>query len=284
MNGSLFPLRIALGVSGSLLSLGLALVQAQVPASQPQAPNAPGAVSAPQGQPAQGQPGHGQAGNQIGDREMTEALLVDNQGEVAMAQFALQKTQNQEVRQFAQKLIDDHQKMIDSLKQAGAGEGATAATTGQSTTGQSTTGQPATAGASGQARPDPNATAASDRRNSVNPGAAELGAGQGSSGPTDFVSLKRELGKQCLQSSQRELGSKQGAEFDKCYIGMQIAAHQHAVDTLTVFRRHASDPLGRTIDEGLPVVQAHLEHAKQLMKQLESATPSTANSTDQPKR
>jgi len=282
---------MALGVSGTLMSLGLALAQAQVPAGTQQqapagaqqAPNAPGAVSAPQAQPGRTQPGqtqHQQAamhGKQlIGDRELAEALLTDNQGEVAMAQFALQKTQNEEVRQFAQKLVEDHQKMIDSLRQAGAGSG-DAAAAGQASASQ--------AGTTGQARPDAGATAAADRRNSVNPGAAELRAGRGPAGGTDFVSLKRELGQQCLQSAQRELGSKQGAEFDKCYIGMQIGAHQHAVDALTVFRRHASDQLGRTIDEGLPVVQAHLEHAKQLMKRLESGTPSTAaGSSDQPKR
>jgi len=267
MNGSF---RLALGVFGSLLSLGLALAQAQQPAAtQQQAPNAPGAVSAQQGQPGQGQPGQGQAtrtGGQIGDREMAEALLIDNQGEVAMAQFALQKTQNQEVRQFAQKLVEDHQKMIDSLRENGATGGGAAA--------------------AGGAQPADGGTAGDSRRNSVNPGAAELQAGRGGAmaGGTDFVSLKKELGQQCLQSGQRELGSKQGAEFDKCYIGMQIGAHQHAVDTLTVFRRHSSDQLGRTIDEGLPVVQAHLEHAKQLMKQLESGTPSTAASSEQPKR
>nr|AXL05479.1 hypothetical protein VT03_24070 [uncultured bacterium] len=268
MNGSLFPLRVALGVSGSLLSLGLALAQAQVPAgNQQQAPNAPGAVSAPQSQPGQVRQDQGRAGmHPVGDRELAEMLLVDNQGEVAMAQFALQKTQNQEVRQFAQKLIDDHQKMIDSLRQLGAGGAAEGGQAGQAAT--------ATAGA----------TAANDRRNSVNPGAAELQAGRGPTGGTDCLNLKRELSQQCLQSSQRELGSKEGAEFDKCFITMQVGAHQHAVDALTVFRRHSSDQLGRTIDEGLPVVQAHLEHAKQLKKQLESGTPSTASSSDQPKR
>jgi predicted outer membrane protein len=285
MYGSFSPLRVALGVSGSLLSLGLALVQAQVPATtQQQAPNAPGAVSAPPVPPGQGRPGLAQAGqdqakhgqNQIGDRELAECLLIANQGEVAMAQFALQKTQNQEVRQFAEKLIEDHQKMIDSLRQAGAGGGA-AAVPGQA--GQAA----ATPGTTGQAQPAANTTAASDRRNSVNPGAAELLTGRGPAGGTDFASLHREMAQQCLQSSQRELGSKQGVEFDKCYVGMQIGAHQHAVDMLTVFRRHSSDQLGKTIDEGLPVVQAHLEHAKQLMKQMESGTPSTAKSSDQPK-
>jgi predicted outer membrane protein len=325
MYGSMSPLRVALGVSGSLLSLGLALAQAQNPAGSQQAPNAPGAVSgqAGQGQSGQGQSGqgqsgqagqsqsgqagqsqsgqagqsgqsqsgqagqagHGQAGHgamrsggQIGDREMASALLVDNQGEVAMAQFVLQKTQNQEVRQFAQKLIDDHQRMIDSLKQAGASESGA----GQG----SAAGQGSRSGSStaAQGQPGSDATAGTDRRNSVTPGAAELQAGQGQGGATDFASLKHELGQQCLQSSQRELSSKQGAELDKCYIGMQVFMHQHAADTMTVFRRHAGEQLGRTIDEGLPVVQAHLEHAKQLMKQLESSSPSTADKSDQPKR
>jgi hypothetical protein len=159
---------------------------------------------------------------------------------------------------------------------------------GQSQTGQGQAGQ-GQAGqgqaAQGQAQPGTGAVAGNDRRNSVNPGAAELQPGRGQmGGATDFVSLKHELGQQCLQSGQRELGSKQGAEFDKCYIGMQIAKHQEAADVMTVFRRHASGQLGQTIDEGLPVVQSHLEHAKQLIKQLESSTPATASGEQGSKR
>jgi predicted outer membrane protein len=95
-------------------------------------------------------------------------------------------------------------------------------------------------------------------------------------GDSSFVALKRELGQECLQSAQRELGEKQGAEFDKCYIGMQLAAHKHMLDTLKVFKRHASPDLGKILDDGIATTEDHLMHAKDLMRSLDEKASSTA--------
>jgi putative membrane protein len=87
----------------------------------------------------------------------------------------------------------------------------------------------------------------------------------------DFLSLHRELGQACMDSTRQELESKQGAEFDKCYVGMQIGAHKHMLDTLKVFRNHASPQFQQTLTQAIDTTQQHLDHAKKLMKDLEKS-------------
>jgi hypothetical protein len=100
-------------------------------------------------------------------------------------------------------------------------------------------------------------------------------------GSVDAAALARELGQQCLETHRKELEKKQGAEFDKCYVGMAIGAHAKANDEMTVFSRHASERLRAVIQEGQPIVQSHLEHAKSLCKQLDGASNSdTRNAKD----
>jgi hypothetical protein len=50
---------------------------------------------------------------------------------------------------------------------------------------------------------------------------------------------------------------------------VQVMEHMGMVDKLEVFSRHASPELQAVLQEGLQTAQQHLEHAKQLHKQLE---------------
>jgi predicted outer membrane protein len=98
------------------------------------------------------------------------------------------------------------------------------------------------------------------------------GAGRNPTGNNvtlDPVNLKMELKEQCLSSARSELEQKSGAEFDKCFMGMQVMEHVAAVDTLTVFQKRASPELAQTLTEALTTVQAHLEHARSLAKKLD---------------
>lgn len=94
-------------------------------------------------------------------------------------------------------------------------------------------------------------------------------------GGNELMQIKQEIADRCLASAQRELNAKQGKEFDKCFIGMQIGAHMHMVDTLSVFNNHASAELQQVIEEGLKTSQQHLEHAKMLAKKLDDSSAAT---------
>ena len=51
-----------------------------------------------------------------GDRVFVETALKGGMTEVQLGQLALQKSSNADVKQFAQKMVDDHTKMNDQLK------------------------------------------------------------------------------------------------------------------------------------------------------------------------
>jgi predicted outer membrane protein len=95
-------------------------------------------------------------------------------------------------------------------------------------------------------------------------------------GGLNFVAISRELGQKCLESARRELQTKSGADFDRCYVNMQVGNHMHMVDMCEVFRNHASESLRAPIGDALRVAQQHLQHAKELAKKVEGKSASGA--------
>lgn len=239
------------------------------------------------------------------DSVLATWLLVDNQKEVELAQIAQERAKNEEVKQFAKRMADEHRSIVTKLQKFASGTGIGTGTgtgmdrdDGRDPTGTGTRRDPADAtgrrdtGATGQTdptRPDrtgqdptrPGQDPTRPGQDPTRPGQDPTRTGQpgqiGNQGtlgqqagkPLDFVALTRDLGRECLATARRELEQKSGAEFDKCYMAMQVAAHMAAVDKLEVFRNYASGELRQTIMEGLPTVQAHLEHAKNVMQKLE---------------
>ena len=87
--------------------------------------------------------------------------------------------------------------------------------------------------------------------------------------PLNFVALTREIGQKCLDLVQSDLKEKEGAQFDKCYIGGQIGMHMHVLAELEVFRNQASPELASVLDKGIETTKGHLEQAKTIAQALE---------------
>jgi len=189
------------------------------------------------------------------DQQLAAWLLVDNRGEIALAQLAQEKSSNSEVRKFAQHLIDDHSKTVEKLERfAGTHQrtrGGDNRETGNRETGNRETGNRETG----------------NRRQGANEQFAAGGQARTAAG-LNFTRIKQQLGQQCLASSKRELEQKDDHEFDECFIGMQIAKHMEMIDTLKVFSHYASENLDQVIEEGEQAAEEHLDHAKELIKQL----------------
>ena len=156
-------------------------------------------------------------------------LLLDNEKEVALSQIGEQKAKSSEVKEFAKQMISDHKAMIAKL-------------------------QPLGSVAAG--------TASRDSEAAPKPASARIEE-------SDFLALKKDLTQQCIQSAKRELDKASGAEFDKKFMTFQVLAHMEAVDTLTVFQKHASPQLRGILSEALKKVEAHLQHAKQVCEKAE---------------
>jgi predicted outer membrane protein len=175
----------------------------------------------------------------LADQQIAACLLVGNQGEIALAQLAEQKAKHKDVKEAAKQMVEDHTKLVHELNRwAGRwanNQQAGAGQVPQVQTGQFQNGQPM--------------------------------ADQG----LDFVAIHQQIGQQCLESAKREFNEKQGDEFDKCYIGQQIGAHMHMLDTLKVVRQHASPQFAQVLAQGEQTTQKHLDHLKHIMKELESS-------------
>jgi predicted outer membrane protein len=94
------------------------------------------------------------------------------------------------------------------------------------------------------------------------------GSRAGAGGGLDWVSVKQEIGQQCLESIKKELSAKQSNEFDQCFMTQQAMAHQKMVDELTVLRNHVSGEMRQKLDKDLQTAQHHLQMAKDLAKKV----------------
>lgn len=98
------------------------------------------------------------------------------------------------------------------------------------------------------------------------------GGAAGHAGGLDWVQIHHQVGQQSLASIKEELNSKQGKEFDHCYMGQQIGAHMKAMDELKVLRNHASPELRPKLDKELETATAHYKKAKQIEEGLEGGS------------
>jgi predicted outer membrane protein len=242
-------------------------------------------------------------------------LLIKNQMEIELSQFAAQQSQNPEVKQFAQQMVQDHQKMVQQLQEiAGAqndgargpsspglnsqsGRGGATTSSNNSNrlngTGGSTSREAGgiSGGASGSNRLGAGATAASANNPDLGAATGQSRSLPGSSGTNtqpqasgktrsgsaissdgtiqQLIQMNQQIAQRQGQAAREDLQQKSGAEFDKCFVGTAIMKHTDMVAELEVIEQQGQGRLAQVAQQARPVAQQHLDHAKQLMKQLE---------------
>jgi predicted outer membrane protein len=196
----------------------------------------------------------GVRGRTQSDSQLATWLATDNEGEIELSKFATQRAKNDEVKKFAQHMVDEHTEFLKKLQRMGA----LASTGSGSAPGKTATRlddtskrQPETA----QTRPGDDTTV---RRGYLDP-----------DGRIDLARIKQEIGQQCVQTFKKELSEKSSDEFDQCYMGLQIGAHLGMSDTLMVMKTYASPELRELIMEGEKATKKHLDEAKDIVKRLD---------------
>ena len=180
------------------------------------------------------------------DKHIAVCLTLGNEGEIALAEFAKQRTQNDQVKQFADTMIEQHQQALSKLEQA----------------------VPQVADINLSLQGGQSGQAATRRDPQAQPGQA--------GGPHAMVALERQAAQNRLQLTASELGQKQGAEFDKAYIGQQCVAHIDMLAKLKASEQFASANLKPVIQEGAQMAQQHLTKCKEIMKTLDGARAQTS--------
>jgi predicted outer membrane protein len=257
------------------LSLALAgLLTTSVIAQQAQPPAAQNTQVRPQGAAVR------QGGqNERLDEFIASCLILENQNEIAAAKLAQQHAKSSDIKSFAQEMEKDHSQFISELAKfakedfknrktenrgSESASGATSRNDQPSATNRAANANPARGG---EARPAAGTPATGTPATTVAAGAAQ---NRGEDVLQTQLQIKHEIADQCLNSASRELNSKKGAEFDECYIGMQIGMHMKMIDELKVLERHVSPQLKSTLSDGRQTAENHLEKAKKLHKDLAS--------------
>jgi predicted outer membrane protein len=200
-----------------------------------------------------------QAGGQNQDIErfLASCLLAKNQAEIELSKFAQQQAENPQIQEFAQQMAQDHQQLVEQL-------------------------QPL-AGQQGQVRQNDVQRQTSDTtRLPGSPGAAQTetrttrtltatGGSQDSGAIERLIQIEKQVVERQSQGAREMLQQKQGNEFDKAFLGMTISAHANSLAALEVIEQQQLGQLAQVAQQARPVVQQHLDHAKQLMEQQQRA-------------
>jgi len=214
------------------------------------------------------------------ERYLASCLSIKNQAEIEANEFAQQQAENPEVKQFAQQMVKDHQQLAQKLQQVPSFQ-VSAQRSSQ------------TPGARGQfdaqqqandtTRPPGSQAPPGLNRNANQALTADQPAGQ-SGALKELLDVDRQITDRCWQMMREELQAKSGPEFDKCYLGIQIGGHTHMLAALEVIEQQTQGELRQVAQEARPTVQQHLDHAKELFKQLEASSRTGAQAERQPNR
>ncbi|HEV2969886.1 MAG TPA: DUF4142 domain-containing protein [Pirellulales bacterium] len=187
-----------------------------------------------------------------------------SQQEIDLANFALKHTQNEEVRKFAQKAIEDHTNLDNQLQRFTSAEG-------RGQPGNQTSAQPGTSAAAqpgtetvGQPGTQPGAPASTEPGSKAN----------------EFEKIRQEIGNQVVQSIERELGQYQGSDFDRAYVGQQFWAHVVFIASATAGGNHVSPDLKQVVDQGTKTAQMHLDDCRKLIRDLSANVARSAGTTE----
>jgi len=202
------------------------------------------------------------------DSMLVTCLIKENENEVAIARYAQKQAKHKDVQDFAEQMVKDHTAFIKKLEKFDHNR------TGTKDRDSERTGA--------KADRDTDKTAAKNRDNdrdtTRDKTTAEGDRGAHGNTLSTMMQIGDEVAKKCLATQLRELGQKEGNEFDKCYIGSQIHAHLKMTDMLDVYKKHVSSELREVLSDGEDTAKEHLSHAKRIMKELESSSSNKTTS------
>jgi len=200
-----------------------------------------------------------------------DCLILKNEEEIQILQFALPKIQDNDLKQSAQKMIEDHQQAISKLERFAGHRG------GHSQTNVSSTQAPAnpvpgnTTGASGTAVTSREA-GRTQTREALRVGTEERQGGTAAS-HSDAHDAMYQLAlrekDECLKLTEADLNKQQGAKFDKVLAGQQCVMHTGMLAHLKALQQsQTSSEFGQLVQNLEKTTQHHKDTLDGMMDKL----------------
>jgi len=217
------------------------------------------------------------------EKFLASCLLLNNKAEIELSELAAQRAQNPQVKEFAQQMIKDHQQMVQQLQPlAGMQTGATERTS-RTVVGEADDPNRVRTGDTAADAATPGVDAQSPGATTTTRTDVRATGGAPNAAIQQLQQIDRQIAERHLEATRSALEEKQGAEFDKAFVGCAIGAHMHMNAALEVIGQQGEGKLSQLAQQAQPKVQQHLDHAKQLMQELDqSATSPTGRAARQP--
>lgn len=191
-----------------------------------------------------------------------------NQAEIELAKLAQERTDNAEVRQLAQTIVQDHQALNTELekclneKQAGpsATNRSNRSPLNRPEADRDVTNRERTPGAVATTRPQ-----LTDRRN----------ADAQETVPPQLCRIGEEACDNALKMKKEMLGNYQGQDFNMAFLGQQLVSHTMMLAELKAIQSTGPEDLKEITEKAIGKVEQHRNRAKQLAKKLEDDQRST---------
>jgi predicted outer membrane protein len=188
---------------------------------------------------------------------------LGNWEEIQLGQFASQKAQHPQVKEFAQKMVQEHRQALEKLQpylrsdqwDELSAEQDSAARAGQDRPGQA---RPGAQDAAARANPQ-------DGQPGRQPGA------QGEAHGQQIAQVYRDAARNCLTRTKELLSEKQGADFDKCYIGGQVMAHIGMLAKLEAAQGHVSPEFQQINRQLAQTTEQHFKEAQSIAQAIEQS-------------
>jgi predicted outer membrane protein len=165
-------------------------------------------------------------------------LTKANDAEIELAQLAQQKTDNQELRQLAQMLIQDHQAFNQQLEKVGQKAQANQPSGRQA--GQSST-------------------------------SSQSGSMNAATVPHQLCQVMEQACKNSLKMTKEMLQKQEGQDFQMAYLGQQCFAHTMMLAELKAIESDGPQELQQLATGASVKVENHLKHVKQLAEKMKDS-------------
>lgn len=236
------------------------------------------------------------------DKRFVTKVAEGGQREIAMAELAVQRASNANVRAFAQQLVSDHTAMAQKLEQLAASKGlqseiaeyatAPVPTRPMAVSPSTGSGSPATVGLSADGTPDRTGVNAADYTRGSTAGgtksaipsrdvasAPAIDSSRASSdiglagAPTGHSSadMAADWNDPTKDRHYKRLAAKTGADFDKAFISAMVDDHE---DDVPMFEKKSQNAKDADVKEfassNLPTLRGHLEKAQSLAVEIQA--------------
>ena len=191
------------------------------------------------------------------EEKFVKEALKGGMVEVRMGRMAVERAQNSQVRDFGQRLVEDHRKAGQELRQLATRKGLQVPEPGESIAGI-------------------------DADHSTVRGDADKDNDKTQVREKDATAAAKAKGEEAAARAHlKKLGELSGTEFDREFVSMAMKDHRQDISEFEKASEKCEDAeLKAWIQKTLPTLRAHLQTAQRLQAQIGGSTTTTPGTTD----